>query len=305
MSWRLKIILFFLVPATLYGQQVPVTSQYVLNPMTINPAFAGSREALNIASFYRVQWAGINGAPETMTLSLDAPVDNKKLGLGLMIVNDKIGVTKENQFITNYSYRIRMKTGILSMGIGAGLILTSSTNSQLIVNDPGDEQYLVNSRIFAVPDFSFGVQYTSKKYFAGFSIPKLLSYTFDYTRNKYVLKNDLVNYSYLFNTGYVFDLGSRIKLYPSALLIYSKVDKIQFDLNAHVSFYDRLWTGVSYRNGRSLSFLLQVQPFSQIRIGYSYDFDISKLGNYNNGTHELMLRFEFRYKVNVVSPLVF
>jgi type IX secretion system PorP/SprF family membrane protein len=305
MSRKIKILFFCLVPATVFGQQVPVTSQYMFNPMTINPAFAGSREALNLASFYRLQWAGLKGAPETLTLSVDAPVADKKLGLGLMLVNDKIGVTNENQFITNYSYRIRMKTGILSMGIGAGIILTSSTNSQLVVNDPGDEQYLVNSRVFAVPDFSFGVQYTGKRYFAGFSIPKLLSYTFDYTRNKYVLKNDIANYSYLLNTGFMFDLSSRIRLYPSALLIYSKIDKFQFDLNAHISFYDRIWTGVSYRNGRSVSLLFQIQPFSQIRIGYSYDFDISKLGNFNNGTHEFMLRFEFRYKVDVVSPLVF
>jgi type IX secretion system PorP/SprF family membrane protein len=191
------------------------------------------------------------------------------------------------------------------MGIGAGMILTSSTNSQLIVSDPGDEQYLVNSRMFAVPDFSFGVQYTGSRYFAGFSIPKLLSYTFDYTRNKYVLNNDLGNYSYLLNTGYMLDLSSNIRLYPSVLLMYSKTDKFQFDLNAHISFYDRIWTGASFRNGRSVSLLFQIQPFSQVRIGYTYDFDISKLGNYNNGTHEFMLRYEFRYKVNVVSPLVF
>ncbi len=305
MSRKLKILILLFLPVAAFGQQAPVTSQYVLNPMTINPAFAGSRDALNLASFYRIQWTGIQGAPETLTVSADAPFFNKRVGIGFLVVNDRIGVTKENQFKTNYAYRIKMSSGLLSFGIGAGVILTSSANSSLIVNDPGDEQYLVNSKTYAVPDFSFGAQYTGSRYFAGFSIPRLLTYAFDYTRNKYVLNNDLASYDYLLNTGYMLDLNQKIRLYPSVLLMYSKIDRFHYDLNAHISFYDRIWTGISYRNERSLSFLLQIQPFSQIRLGYTYDFDISKIGNYNNGTHEFMLRYEFRYKVNAVSPLVF
>ena len=101
-----KTLIFLLVPMGLFGQLSPVTDHYILNPLTINPAFAGYRGALNVALFYRKQWVGIKGAPETLTLSADAPVFNEKVGLGLIIINDKIGVTRENQFITNYSYKL-------------------------------------------------------------------------------------------------------------------------------------------------------------------------------------------------------
>ena len=96
-----------------------MTNQYVLNPLTINPAYAGNRGVLNIAAFYRKQWAGIQGAPETMTFTADAPVLDNKVGLGLIVINDKVGVTKETYFISNYSYSIDLGEGSLSFGLGA------------------------------------------------------------------------------------------------------------------------------------------------------------------------------------------
>jgi type IX secretion system PorP/SprF family membrane protein len=153
---KLLLLLLLLLPLSLSGQLTPVTNQYVLNPLTINPAYAGNRGALNIAAFYRRQWVGIAGAPGTMTLAMDAPLLDAKLGLGLIITSDKIGVTKETQFNSYYSYKISMGKGNLSLGLGAGLITTNTAWSDLVVLDPGDEYYLVDSRVFIVPDFSFG-----------------------------------------------------------------------------------------------------------------------------------------------------
>src|SRR5665811_2142530 len=181
----IKSFILLLIPLSLTGQLAPVTSQYVLNPLSINPAYAGNRGALNIAAFYRRQWAGITGAPETMTLAADAPFFDSKLGLGFIITNDKIGVTKETHFLTNYSYRINMDKGNLSFGLGAGFLTTNTAWSDLVVLDPGDENFLTNSRVFIVPDFSFGVYYTNQNYFGGISIPKLMQYQFDYNKNKY------------------------------------------------------------------------------------------------------------------------
>ncbi len=113
----IKSIVCLVIPLSISGQQVPVSDQYTLNPLTINPAYAGRRGALNIAAFYRRQWVGIPGAPETMTLSLDAPVMDGKLGLGLTVVNDLIGVTKETSVSTSYSYKIRIGEGNLSFGL--------------------------------------------------------------------------------------------------------------------------------------------------------------------------------------------
>jgi type IX secretion system PorP/SprF family membrane protein len=301
----IKSLILLLIPLSLAGQLTPVTSQYVLNPLSINPAYAGNRGALNIAAFYRRQWAGIPGAPETMTLAADAPFLDSKLGLGFSITNDKIGVTKETHFLTNYSYKINMDKGSLSLGLGAGLITTNTAWSDLVVLDPGDENFLTNSRVFVVPDFTFGAYYSNQNYFAGLSIPKLLGYKFNYDKNKYTLMVKPGNYNYLLNAGYVYTLNQKIKLFPSTLITISPGEKLLVDLNAYVSLNDRIWAGASYRNGRSLGLLCQFAVNNQFRIAYTYDFDFGKLGQYSYGTHEIMLRYEFHYKVNAVSPLNF
>jgi type IX secretion system PorP/SprF family membrane protein len=240
-----------------------------------------------------------------MTLAMDAPFLDAKLGLGLIITNDKIGVTKETQFNSYYSYKIDMGKGNLSLGLGAGLITTNTAWSDLVVLDPGDEYYLVDSRVFVVPDFSFGAYYSYQNYFAGFSIPKLLGYKFDFDKNKYTLKVNPGQYYYLFNTGYVFSLTPKSKFFPSTLVTFSPGKKLLYDINAHFSFFDRFWVGASYRSNRSLAGLLQFAVNNQLRVAYTYDFDFGKLGRYSNGSHEIMLRYEFRYKVDVVNPLIF
>jgi type IX secretion system PorP/SprF family membrane protein len=301
----IKTILWLLVPLSMAGQITPVTNQYVLNPLTINPAYAGNRGALNVAAFYRKQWVGVTGSPLTMTLAADAPLLDSKLGVGLIITNDKIGVTKETQFHSSYAYKIEMEKGMLSLGLGAGLITTNTAWSELVALDQGDEIYLTNSKVFVVPDFSFGAYYMVDNYFAGFSIPKLLGYKFDFDRNKYSLKVNPGQYYYMINTGYVFNLNEKIKLFPSTLVTFSPGEKLLYDINAHVNLYNRLWTGLSYRNNRSLATLLQFSINNQMKVAYTYDFDFGKLGRYSNGSHEIMIRYEFRYNVDVVNPLVF
>lgn len=300
-----KTILLLLIPFCLSGQLTPVTDQYILNPVSINPAFAGNRNALNIAAFYRRQWVGIAGSPETVTFSMDAPFIDGKVGLGLMIVNDKIGVTKETQFLSSYAYKIDVGDGMLSFGIGAGVITTNTAWSKLVVIDPGDDFYLIDSRVFVVPNFSFGVYYTFRNYFAGFSIPKFLSYKFNFDKNKYGLVNDPSLYTYMLNTGYLFKISEKIKLMPSTLISYSAGGKLLFDINAYTSFFDRFWLGFSYRDKRSVAALFQFNVNNQLKVAYSYDFDIGKLGRYSNGSHEIMLRYEFKFKVDVINPLIF
>jgi len=301
----IKTVFLILMPLSLSGQLAPVTNQYVLNPLTINPAVAGNRGVLNIAAFYRKQWAGIQGAPETMTLTADAPVLDNKVGLGLTIISDKVGVTKETYFITNYSYNIAIGNGSLSFGLGAGIITTNTAWSDLVVLDPGDELYLVDSRRFVVPSVSFGTYYTNHNYFLGFSIPKFIGYKFNYDKNKYTLSVEPAQYNFLFNTGYAFNLAPKVDFIPSTLLNFTPGKKFLYDLNANLSFNNRFWVGASYRNARSVGTLVQLQVNNQFKVAYIYDFDTGELGGYSNGSHEIMLRYEFRYKVNVVDPLIF
>ena len=305
MNKTIIIFLLFLIPAGLFSQLTPVTSQYILNPISINPSLAGSRGALNIAAFYRLQWTGIPGAPETATLAIDAPLPHTSLGLGLSISNDKIGVTKETRISSSYAYKIRMGEGNLSLGLGAGVITTNTAWSELSVNDPGDENYLVTSSTFLVPDFSFGVYFSKRNYFGGISVPKLLSYRFDYNKNKYSLVFDPGDLNYLLHTGYLFNISPWLEFLPSTLVTFSPGKELMYDINTYFNISDRFWLGGTYRNNRSITGLIQFAVNYQIKVAYSYDFDFGRLGHYSNGSHEIMLRYEFRYKVKVVNQLIF
>ena len=301
----LNLLILIALPVTLAAQLTPVTDQYILNPMTINPSYAGSRGGLSIAAFYRKQWVGITGSPQTISLEVDAPVLSSKLGLGLLVTNDMIGVTRQNQIMTAYAFRINVGEGLLSLGLGAGLMTTNTAWSDLIVLDPGDEYYLIDSKVFVVPDFSFGTYYNYKNYFVGFSIPRLLGYKFDFDKNRYSLRVQPGEYYYVLNTGYMFNIGPRSKFFPSGLVSYSPGERVLYDINAHFSLFDRFWIGAGYRSTNSVTGLLQFAINNQIKVAYSYDFDFGKIGKYNSGSHEVMLRYEFRYKVDVVNPLIF
>lgn len=290
------------------GQINPSNNQYVLNPMSINPAFSGGRGALNLATFYGKQWVGVAGAPTTLTFSIDAPLADQKLGIGLMVISDKVGVTKENQILSSYSYKINMDNSVLSFGLGAGIILTNTAYSDLIVLDPGDEIYMQDTRTYAVPSFSFGIHYQTGQFFAGLSIPKFLNYSFNFSKNKYVLDNDFSRYSYLLNSGYTFNAGEKIKIFPSVLLRHSSIPadrRFSYDINAHIGYIDKFWLGGSYRNNRTFATLFQFQPNNQLKIAYTYNFEVSQLGKYSNGSHEIMLRYQFTYKLDALNPLIF
>lgn len=301
----LKLLIFTLIPFCANGQLTPLSSQYVLNTLLINPAYAGTRGVMNLAAFYRRQWVGIKGTPETMSLSADAPFNDGKLGLGIIIQNDKIGVNRETQFNTNYAYRIDMGTGNLSFGLGAAINLRKASWSDLIVLDPGDENFLIDSKTFIMPNFSFGTYYSNQNFFAGFSIPRLLGQKFDFNKNKYVLTTNMKDNSYLFNLGFVFDLTRNLKFLPSSLVVVSPGNSILYDLNANFRIMDRFWAGVSYRSDRSVNALFQIQINDQIKFAYTYDMDFGRLKSFSSGSHEIMFRYEFRYKIDAISPLNF
>ena len=305
MKKLISLSVLILLPMMLMGQLTPVTNHYVLNPLRINPSYAGSRGGLSVAAFYRQQWVGLDGAPRTMSLELDAPVLSDKLGLGLFVVNDKIGVTRQTEVMTSYAFRISVGNGTLALGLGAGLVATNTAWSDLIVLDPGDDYFLIDSKVFVVPDFSFGTYYSGKNYFLSFSIPRLLGYSFDFDKNKYSLKVEPGNYNYVLNTGYMFPLGAKARVMPSALVSYSPGDRLLYDGSLHFILYDRVWFGATYRSTGSVTALAQFAINNQLKMAYSYDFDFGKLGTYNNGSHEVMLRYEFRYKVDVINPLIF
>lgn len=301
----LCIFIFISLLPGLRGQVAPFSDHYILNPMLINPAGAGLRGALSIAAVYRKQWVGIEGAPETIMILADSPLAGTRTGIGLSIIADKTGVTRETSIGGTYSYSIDMREGNLSFGLKAGFMATNTAWSDLFVLDPGDELYLVDSKTFIVPDFSFGAYLSTNRYYAGFSIPRLMGYDFIPEKNRYALKFDPRQYYYMFQGGYIVEYMQGIRFIPSALLVLSPGEKILADFNAHFNFSEKMWAGASYRTNNSLAGLFQFAISDQLKAAYSYYLDLGRFGRFSNGSHEIMLRFDFLIRADVVSPLIF
>lgn len=291
--------------STSEGQISPSTDQYILNPLLINPSYAGGRGSLSIAAFYRKQWAGIKGSPETVTLTADSPLSEGKVGLGFSFLHDKTGVTRSNSISTSYSYTIEAFGGDLSFGLRAGFLTTNTKWSDLVVLDPGDENYLTDSKNYILPDFGFGVYLSRENYFGGFSVPRLLNYSFNYEKNSYSSEIDPGKYFYVFTGGYVFKPFKDLKFVPSTMISLSPKNKVLFDINAHFVFSERMWAGVSFRSNKSISGLFQFAISNRLKTAYTYFLDLGPIGRFNTGTHEIMLRYEFLSRADVVNPLIF
>ncbi len=279
-------------------------SQFMFNGLTLNPAYAGSRELLSTAFVNRTQWVGHEGAPKYRTLSVDAPLSNNKMGLGFLFFNESMAISKTTDVYLNYAYRIHLKNSFISFGLKAGLNTFKYGWDEIETIDPGDEAFAGETDRQYLPNFGLGVFYNTKKFFLGVSVPKLLSKP-EGSGNEGSLTSDFNNYNYFITSGYVFTPYENFALKPSVLVRYLPSTSLTVDLNANAIIYNRVWLGAIYRVNAAIAVITQVQVNDQIRIGYSYDFSVSELSTYNKGSHEILLIYELSYKVNAYHPRYF
>ena len=288
----------------MFAQLQPLLDQYNLNGLSINPAYAGSQEALNLGLYSRNQWVGFEGAPRTFTFSMHSPMKNKKVNLGLIVLNDKLGSKNETGFIFNYAYRMDLGYGSLSLGIGAGLSSISSDLSMIRYTDPNDLLLIDPAQRAFLPEFSTGIYYNTEKLFIGVSAPLFSTHVLN-TEGKFKMGFQPGNANYLLTGGYIFRLSESFELMPSVLLKTNPSDDTQLDLNCNLIFREKFWLGSSIRTNGNLSTILQMQVNPQLRIAYSYGYEISELSSYQKGSHEVMILYNFRYLLNVISPRYF
>lgn len=292
---------YFLVFAALIcylttrAQQEPLYSQYMFNMLGINPAYAGNREVLSLTGTHRSQWAGIKGAPVSDIFSGDFAVKKKKIGLGMQVMRDEIGITKTTTLNFSFAYRLRLNNGVFSMGLLSGITsLKGYYSNVLLAGDPADPAFSNNINAWA-PNIGAGLFYNTDNFFLGFSVPNLM--------NKNVLDNGsriarIQNY-YLI-AGCSFKATHDITLKPSLLLRTVSGAPLNMDVNMNVWFFNLVAVGISYRTSQMLLGMLQFQVNRQMRFGYTYDWPLSGL---RSGSHELLLRYEFGYeKRRVLSP---
>jgi type IX secretion system PorP/SprF family membrane protein len=301
-KWAFTFLCIVCLSKNTFGQLYALSDQHIFNGLAINPAFAGNEEAFSAIVTYRNQWIGFEGAPQTMTTAIHSPLGEGKVGIGLLIVNDQIGVSKQTSIMGNYAYRIKMGAARLSFGAGLGLTVLNAYWDQLEVTDVNDEELLNGAFSNTSPNFSAGVYYQSRDFFLGLSLPMLLSYEYSNSNESWVLSNDISEYNIHLTGGYIVDIAQKLSFYPAGLLKYHAGNALQFDVYAQLIYNNFIWLGAGYRSLNTLIGLLQVKLNGQFRLAYSYDFDMGSVGKYSNGSHEVMLRYVFKVDSKVDGP---
>jgi type IX secretion system PorP/SprF family membrane protein len=304
----IKYLFIFLFNLLIIGEamaQLPsLYSQYMFNGLAVNPAYAGSAEALSVTALARKQWTGVDGAPTGATFSAHAPVRKDKMALGLLLNNNHVSIFDQTSISAVYAYRILFsETARLSLGLQAGLTSYSAKYSKLTAKDPNDPSLAGADYTSITPNFGTGVYFSNRKFYAGLSVPSITS---NLVKTKYVVNDLALRNVYLLTAGYVITLSNDFKLKPSALLKYVSGSPLQLDLNTNVLFREVLWLGVSYRTSNALSFIVQVNATDQFRVGYAYDHNIGSYSLLQSNSHEVMINYIFSYrKTKVVTPRYF
>lgn len=309
----MKKIIFFaaiiLTSININAQQDPMFTHYSFNTLAINPAYAGSRDALTITALHRSQWVGFEGAPLTQTITAHTPIFNEKVGLGFSFLNDKIGPTNTSSFYVDFSYKIKInEKAKLAFGIKGGLNYRLTDLNGLTVKEVNDPVFQSDLKSEFLPNFGFGLYYYTDKYYLGISIPKLLEN--DFRTNDVSGSTDLASEKkhYFFIAGAVFDLGDNFKVKPTTFVKITAAAPIEADLTALFYFREKLWFGPMFRTGDALGALVGVFATDQLSVGYSFDWSMTNTTfRYNGGSHEIMIRYDFILKQNkkIRSPRYF
>jgi type IX secretion system PorP/SprF family membrane protein len=295
--------LLILCVNSIYSQQEAQYSQYMYNTISVNPAYAGSRNVLSVLALHRSQWVGFDGAPTTSTFSINTPIPETNLGLGISAISDRIGPTEQNTFSGDISYTVRLneKTN-LSFGVKGTASFFSFDQYKVTPFQANDPKWRsVSTRLS--PNFGVGTFLHSDKYYLGVSIPNIMESNF-YNDNDIAINSQRMNY-YLIG-GYVFDVSNAIKFKPAVVSKIVTGAPVQLDLSGNAMFMNKFVLGAAYRWDAAVSGLAGFQVNDALFIGYSYDFDTTSLSRYNFGSHEVFIRYEFVYKKDkLVSPRFF
>ncbi|WP_410879244.1 type IX secretion system membrane protein PorP/SprF [Myroides sp. DW712] len=287
-----------------YGQQDPQYTQYMYNHSNINPAYAGSREGLNIFGLYRTQWVGLEGAPKTATLAVNTPLGESGLGLGVSFTNDHLGVMDDNTLAVDLSYAVDLNYQYkLAFGLKGSANLLDVNYSKLHIYNPTDPVAEEDIKNEFTPNVGAGLFLYSDRAYVGLSAPNLL------TRTRYD-DNDVETMRqkmHLYLTGgYVFELNPNLKFKPATMIKMEQGSPLQVDVSANFMFLDKFTLGAAYRWDASVSGLVGFQVSENIFVGYSYDAETSKLARYNSGSHEIFMRFSlFNSYKRVAAPRFF
>lgn len=313
------ICIQFIFVTETFGQQVPQFSQYIFNPVFINPAYAGYKQQLYLQTYYRKQWTGVTGSPETFALSADGYLGDSKLGVGGQILSDRLGPQRTNAVYGNISYHLRLtKTKYLSFGAAPGIVNTQMDGS-ILNPDQGDDPIIPASRErLTYPDMKLGMFLYDERFYVGLAADQMLSSIL--TLDKGDMVASPTPHIYL-TGGYHFDLNYNFSLIPSIMYMDDFNSPARLDLNMALILNDRFWLGAGYRMGidlpgrdiqdglRKSTAVIGMFQFlinESLRLGYAYDHSVTRFNVGDFTTHDISIAFLFPPKrVKLVSPRFF
>jgi len=287
------------------AQHTPLLSQYMFNGLAYNPGYAGSNDVLTLSVADRHQWVGFDGAPITQTLVAHTPLKNENIALGLMLFRDVIGKTHNNGLYASYAYRIKWGQGKLSMGLTGGFSFLQARLSESVTIQSGDEVFAQNTPMCFLPNFSIGAYYYSSKFYAGFSTPFIFSEQFNDASNKFIPVFEFNKNNFIITGGYNYQINSEYAVKPSLLWRFNMATGSQPEINLAVENLRFGGLGVGYRAKDAVVIILKAKINNQMFFGYSYGLPVSVLSNYNSGTHEFYLTYQFKYESKTVSSRFF
>lgn len=297
---KVIMALIALISFSVSAQQDAQYTNYMYNTINVNPAYAGSRGSMSIFGLHRTQWVGIDGAPNTNAFSINTPLSNSKVGLGVSFINESIGVINENKISIDFSYTLDLNHNgsKLNFGLKGTANILDVAYSELVQYNPNDPQFQQDIKSQFTPNFGVGVYWHNKSSYVGLSMPNLLETTRFDNNIQSTMQQKM---HYYFMGGHVFEINPVLKFKPAVLFKAISGAPLQTDLSANFLMHDKLTLGAAYRFDAAWSALIGFQVTDGMFVGYSYDAETSKLANYNSGSHEVFLRFELFNKYKKIS----
>ena len=308
-SIGILILLFLLVTGIkVNAQQQPRFTQYAFNPLFYNPAAAGFHGAdIGVAGLYRNQWLGLEGAPVTQMITVDGTVKRKRIGLGLIVMNDVLGAVRQQQFSGEFSYRWRLGDfQFLSFGTSLGAYPTMLDPSKIKAANMNDVAIPTYDNVLWRPQVKLGIFYNSDYQYYGICVTDIYHRDLNYSEKQRSVSDDGSGTHVFLTAQYNYDLNEKFAYKQAVLLKTDFHAPIQLDFTPMIEYNKKVLLGLSYRFEESICGMLQYNLKDYLKCGVSYDYTTTALTNYNNGTFEIILAYTFfRNKEIMYNPRLF
>ena len=299
LKYKLIFLIAMLIVINSFGQSNTKLSNYEFSPLTYNPSFAGSDDGLTISSLYTTQWQGFEGAPETQFFAVHSMV-SPQIGVGIDIINDQIGASKETQILTNFAYKIDINQyWKISMGIKAGFSTYRFDFSSLNIENPFEINLLSNKKTSTNFNFGTGFYVYNGQFYLGIGVPNMVISEFYDNNNDIIAKS---TQHYYMTTGHKFILNNEISFWPTMMFRFAKGAPVSSLVNFNLNWKDQFYTSLNLDPKASVGGYFGLRIIDKFIIGYSYDTSINNFNNYNSGSHTIFLKVNLNNGFFGVGP---